>query len=373
MLLTAHASDMPHTAGPRAQEKAQNGKPSAYNTDTMHSHHHHHHYRYESAPLVEVLRGGAFEKRHRGWIVACDTSGRVCYEVGNSKQDVFSRSALKPFQALPLVLKGAHKAYDLSAEDLALVCASHGGQPEHVARVAQLLAKVGLNAEHLQCGPHTPLHGPSAQALQGAFTALHNNCSGKHAGMLLTCVHQGWDLATYLEPNHPLQQEIRTALQAFTGLSPEGLTTAVDGCSAPNYSFPLMHLATAFARLGTPTGLLDYAEATAVLAQAMRSAPFYVAGDARFDTALMAVVPGIIAKSGAAGVIGIATLDGELGLAIKMEDGNREMLALVVIETLSQLHLIQPAQAEALAAWHPRTLYNWRQQPVGEICPRFQI
>jgi L-asparaginase II len=110
-----------------------------------------------------------------------------------------------------------------------------------------------------------------------------------------------------------------------------------------------------------------------VLAQAMASNPFYVAGEDRFDTALMQVAPGLIAKSGAAGVMGIATRDGELGLAIKIEDGQREVLHLVVIEALSQLHLLSDAQAEALAAWHPRILYNWRQQPVGELCPRFQI
>ena len=201
---------------------------------------------------VEVVRGGRVESRHRVDACVVDATGATILAVGPVDVPVYPRSAVKPFQALPLVESGVADAFGVSDEELALACASHGGEPMHVERVAAWLARLGLQESDLACGPHPPLNAAAAAMLAEGRrpTRLHNNCSGKHTGMLAACLHQGWPTAGYARPDHPLQRAIARELADLAGLS-ELAAPGTDGCSLPAFAMPLRALALAAARLAT--------------------------------------------------------------------------------------------------------------------------
>lgn len=324
-----------------------------------------------SHPLVLIERGGAFEALQRGWVVVSNAAGDVVFHWGEPHVPIYSRSALKPFQALPLVLSSAATHFQLSAQELAVICSSHGGEDFHCQTVQALLHKASLTVSDLQCGAHLPLHEPTALALQTQQilpTALHNNCSGKHAGMLLQAVYHGWPLATYLERDHPVQINIFDALQRITCLSCGAFHLGWDGCSAPNYSFPLSALATAYARLLDPVDLSESdSQGLATLAWAMIQHPLFIAGHDRLDTALMVACPGLIAKSGAAGLLAMALPERGLGVAIKIENGTKEWLSLIALKLLQHLGVLSATIPAVLEPWNESTLYNCRQRSVGHV------
>src|SRR5262245_36729020 len=282
-------------------------------------------------PLVVVRRGGVVESVHHGAIVVADASGRVDLAYGDAVAVTFLRSAAKPFQALPLLQSGAVERFGLTDEEVAVMIGSHGGEPFHVAAVQSILKKIGLGEEALQCGAHPPFHKPSAQALREAGlkpSAIHNNCSGKHAGMLALAVHLGAPTATYLEPKHPVQEQILDALTEMIGRSASAVPLAVDGCSAPTFGLPLASAATLYARLASPEGLRPaLAEAARRAVATMRGRPEMVAGTGRICTTLMREgQAGLIAKIGAEGFYGAGLeRDGRgFGIALKVADGDGE-------------------------------------------------
>ncbi|WP_292578000.1 asparaginase, partial [Mesorhizobium sp.] len=206
--------------------------------------------------LVEVTRGAVVESRHRGAVSVFDADGKAVWEIGDTDRPVFPRSAVKAIQALPLVESGAADAYGFGNRELALACASHSGEPAHVELARAMLARAGLDKTALECGAHWPNHEATlALARAGDVpSALHNNCSGKHAGFLCTCVHSGIAHQGYVKEGHAQQEMVRDAMQSVTGAAHNTGNSAIDGCSIPTYAVPLKNFAQGFARMATGRG-----------------------------------------------------------------------------------------------------------------------
>ncbi len=319
----------------------------------------------EDAPLVTLRRGTVVESVHRGRWVFCDPEGQVLDAAGNAEGSVCARSSAKPFQALPLVLSGAAGAFGLGEAELAIACASHNGEEEHLAAVRSLLKKAGLSERDLQNGPHPPLHEPAARALlRRGFSPrrVHGNCSGKHAGMLAVCAREGWDKESYRRPHHPLQCWILDLLAAVCGVSRGEVSVAGDDCGVPTFSLPLRGLATGFARLATGKRLPDdVAAAAREVRDAMRKRPFLVAGTGRFDTSVMRGTE-LVCKSGAEAVFCVGSPDG-WGLALKISDGAARAVPPAALETLSQRGVNVPGEPAS------RTLSDLHGAVIGELGP----
>jgi L-asparaginase II len=314
----------------------------------------------EDAPLVAVRRGELVESLHRGRVVISDAAGEVSYALGDASGYAYIRSSGKLFQVLPVVATGA--ADTLPDEELAVVCASHGGEERHVAAVRSVLAKAGLDESRLQCGVHAPLYAPAARELfrsGGEPAAVHNNCSGKHAGMLLACVHNGWDPESYREPDHPLQRLNRRTVARCCGVPEEEVRLGVDGCGVPVFALPLAALATGFARLASGERLPhDLAEPAARVRRAVGEHPFMVAGTGRLDTEVMRRA-GLICKGGAEGVLAVGSPAG-WGIAIKVSDGSSRATRPAAVAALARVGI------ELKGATFETRITNRRGEPVGE-------
>jgi L-asparaginase II len=241
--------------------------------------------------LVELTRGRWLESRHRGAVAIADASGRLVWSAGDVDRPVFGRSALKMLQALPLIESGAAETFNLSPEELALACASHGGEPFHVEAVAAWLQRIGCDETFLACGAHAPANEAAARALllEGrAPSRLHNNCSGKHTGFLSLARRLGVDPSGYERPDHPVQRLVLAAVAEMAGLDLASMPVGIDGCTAPAAATPLRALAAAMARIADPSGLSPTrAEAARRLYAAARAHPLYVAGTGRACTAII--------------------------------------------------------------------------------------
>lgn len=291
------------------------------------------------APLAEVVRSGFVESRHRGSVVVLDASGAVVAAAGDVTAPVFPRSANKPLQAVGMLRAGLSLA---DPADLALVCASHWGQEMHVTRVREMLRRAGLPESALQCPPALPLDDAARAAVLaggGGPIPVQMNCSGKHTGMLLTCLAAGWPVETYRDPEHPLQQEVRAAFESATG-GPVA-AVGVDGCGAPLFAATLTGLATAFLRLVTAAA--GTVERT--VADAMRAHPELVAGTGAPDTLLMAGVPTLLAKGGAEAVAAVA-VPGTGAVTLKIDDGAARARTPVLVSALRRLGLAAPVLDE---------------------------
>jgi L-asparaginase II len=320
-------------------------------------------------PLTVVTRGDMVESVHAGTVVVADRSGRVLYAAGDAALPTFTRSALKPLQALPFVAAGGVERFGLDVREVALLCASHSGEPQHVEAAAAMLAKAGNTAEDLQCGAHAPLYFEVRGEVPARppYSPLAHNCSGKHSGMLAHCVACGWRKEDYLAFDHPLQQSIRAAVAEFTSVPVADLVAGVDGCSAPNYAVPLFRLAQAYARLASATVDATYGRAPQVLADAMTAHPEMVSGAGRSDLALAKAGRGDwIAKIGAEGVQAIGIRSQGWGLAVKVADGSARGLLPATVAALDQLGLLDDAARRELAGWARPTLRNYRGTATGE-------
>lgn len=320
-------------------------------------------------PLAVQVRGDFTESVHLGHLVLVAPDGRVLLERGDASTRVFARSALKPVQALPLLLGGAADAYGLSGEAIALTLASHSGEPIHREAVAELLKRAGLHHSQLQCGTHAPYHEPTARELTLAGTApdvLHCNCSGKHAGMLAVCRYHHWDPATYRSPDHPVQRWIRDLLAELSGT--DDLTHAVDGCGVPVWRLPLAALARTFARLANPDSLPEgQRPAARKIAALMAAHPRLIAGEGRLDTDLLAASNGaLISKIGGEAVHVGGVVDGGIGWAMKVVDGNRRAIAPALSRALAELGHPLPDD-EALNRHVAPIVKNNRGDHVGRL------
>ena len=324
--------------------------------------------------LVEVTRGNVVESRHRGAIALVDAGGAVRASVGDIAQVVFPRSAVKAIQALPLVESGAADRYGFGAAELALVCSSHSGEPRHVETAMLMLEAAGRSAADLECGSHLPSHRASAEALIRAGvppTALHNNCSGKHAGFICFACHAGFPVAGYIGPDHPVQAAVTAALADVTGaqLGPE--VCGVDGCSIPAYAIPLKALALGFARMVTSAALSPpRAAAARRLIDACQAEPFMMSGSGRFETDAMEIFgPRLFVKGGAEGVYCGAFPDLGLGIAIKCDDGAGRAADVAMAAAMEAFLMPMEAENERFADRLVVPVLNRRGIEVGEVRP----
>jgi L-asparaginase II len=328
-------------------------------------------------PLARVTRGDATDSVHYGSVAVVDREGRLLFSGGDPFFLTTTRSALKPLQALPFVAGGGVERFGYSQEQVALLCASHSGEPRHVAAVADMLERAGCRPDELQCGVHPPLYYTVREELPPAgvkFTPLHHNCSGKHAGMLAHCRQHALPLESYLAFEHPLQQAIRAAVAHVTGVAERELVAGIDGCSAPNYAVPLDRLAYAYARLATVVEDARYGAAPATLAAAMTAHPEMVSGEGRNDLILMRAGGGDwVTKVGAEGVQAIGVRSRGWGIALKVVDGNARGLHPATVAVLDLLGLLDASQRQALEAWREPVIRNYRGLATGRVQPTVRL
>jgi L-asparaginase II len=324
--------------------------------------------------LVEARRAALVESRHRGAVAVMDAAGKAVLALGDVQQPIYPRSAVKALQALVLVESGAAVRFGLTDEELAVACASHGGEPGHVATVVRMLARAGLTPAALECGAHWPIHQPSAQALAGTGATaapVHNNCSGKHSGFLCAACARGVPHGGYIAPTHPVQRAVKATLEALTGLRIDDDRRATDGCSVPTWALPLSALALAFARFGTGHGLgAERAGAAARLRAACAAKPWHVAGTGRFCTEIMQRFGArVFVKVGAEGVFCGALPERGLGVAIKCDDGAGRASEVVMAAMIARFLAADGAERAFLDRFVQPTLRNWNDIAVGELRP----
>jgi L-asparaginase II len=316
--------------------------------------------------LLRIERGEVEEGLQRGHLAAVDGEGKVIASKGDPNRLTYFRSCAKPFQGIAALRTGIVERFDLTAEHVAIICASHNGEPRHVAVVRDLLAHAGIDESALQCGAHWPYDEAAASVVRREMDeplAVFNNCSGKHSGMLAAARVLDAPLGSYLEPSHPIQQRIRQVVEEFTGCATADIVYGIDGCSAPNAAVPLSAIARSFARLVTSD---EAAAKTAV--EAMTTHPFLVGGTKRFDTALMEVTEGrLLAKGGAAGAHCTADRRSGVGLALKLEDVDGTWMSAAVMAALTDLGWLAPAEQRALDRFAHPTLRNHKGLEVGRV------
>ncbi|HXX82388.1 MAG TPA: asparaginase [Casimicrobiaceae bacterium] len=324
-------------------------------------------------PLARATRGDAVDSVHYGSVAVVDGEGRLLFAAGDPHYLTTTRSALKPLQALPFTAAGGIERFGYSLPQVALLCASHSGEPRHVEAVEDMLRRARCSAEDLQCGVHPPLYYTAHEELPPAgakFSPLHHNCSGKHAGMLAYCRLCGLPSESYLAFDHPLQRAIRQAVAHLTGVQESALVAGIDGCSAPNYAVPLDRLAFAYARMASGREDPRYGNAPAMLAAAMTAHPEMVSGEKRNDLILMRAGRGDwVTKVGAEGVQGIGVLSKGWGVAVKVVDGNARGLHPATVAVLDQLGLLDPAQRTELSEWGAPAVRNYRGIITGRVEP----
>jgi L-asparaginase II len=324
------------------------------------------------ALLVEVLRGGMVESEHRGALVLVD--GDRTHGVGDVERPVWTRSAVKPFQAIASLVRGLADEARLTDAELAVLSASHAGSALHIAAVESLLAKTGSTADDLLCGPHPPFDPTTSRELARAGVEpgrIHNNCSGKHAGLLWLARKCGVPPEHYLDPDTASQREVRAVIGRFAEVPPASIDVAVDGCGAPTFRLPLVALARAFARLMNHESLAAVEQgACERLRMAITRSPVHLEGPGRLCTELCRALPGrIFPKNGAEGVFafGLRGADGRvLGCAVKIADGGARAYPPVVVEAVRRLCGLTELPA-GLAPFVRPPVRNTRDRTVGEV------
>src|SRR5215213_1184105 len=337
-------------------------------------------------PLVEVKRGSITESRHRGHIVVVDPDGNIIASLGAPENVTYLRSSAKPFQALPLLVSGAADRFGFTDREVALVCGSHNGEPIHTELAASMLRKIGLGPEALHCGAHEPYGVQAALDLRMRGeqpNVLHNNCSGKHVGMLAVALHLGAPADNYESPENPVQKAIVDMVSQFSGVPVIDMAIAVDGCAAPIFGITVKAMALAYARLVSPPANFDTKtrDACARIVRVMSVYPELIGGTSeRLDTELMRAAPRcLVSKVGAEGVYTAGIRPSEewprgLGVAIKIEDGDdKRARPTVVIEALRQLGVLRDESLEAVAKYAFFPVKNRRGDIVGEISASFKL
>lgn len=334
------------------------------------------------AVLVETTRAldgqETPECLHFGSVAVVDREGRLKAYAGDPEFLTFSRSTIKPFQALPFVESGGPAHLGFGQAELAMMCASHSGEPMHVQVVQGMLAAAGCTEGRLQCGCHLPLRFtvPGNRPEPGQrFGVLENNCSGKHAGFLAWCAVHGAPMDDYLSTAHPLQRHIRRVLTEVCEVADERLAVGIDGCSAPNYALPLSRLALGYARLAAGTDAHHaHAEALQGLRDAMTARPELVSGTGRNDLALMQAGAGDwVAKVGADGVQVVGIRQAGLGVAVKIAGGDNRAACIAAIHALRELGLLGAVEGTPLEAFAASEIRNASGRVSGRMRPAFSL
>lgn len=361
-----------------------------------------------AVPGVLYVRGGVVESVHTVHVAVVDADGRLVARAGDPRLVAFYRSAAKPLQALPLVEDGVVERFGLTGEQLALCCASHNAEPGHLATARTILEAIGLAEDDLECGPHLPLREEEAHRLLaegGRPGRLHDNCSGKHAGMLALALHHGWETEGYIRPEHPVQRRMLDEVSRWTGLEPDGIATGTDGCGVVSFAVPLERMALSFARFAAAAR--DRASGPGRIVEAMTTHPWHVAGTGRLCTALMERAgagatadpggsdppagraraageggpragagdagEGLFVKTGAEGVY-CAGLSGRgLGVALKVEDGAKRAADPALVRILESLDALPPDPDGTLEPFRRPPIRNTRDEEVGELVASFEL
>ena len=322
--------------------------------------------------VVEVTRGGRVESRHRVALALVDAAGRLRFGAGDVEARVFPRSAVKAMQALPFAESGAPERFGLGDDSLALACASHSGARRHVEAAAATLRAAGLSPDMLECGAAEPQDPTEARALArfgGSASALHNNCSGKHAGFLCLACAEGWETAGYVGIGHRVQRAARDAVAELTGAALDDSQAGIDGCSIPTYPIPLAALARGFARFGAGEGLgPKRAAAARRLRAAVARRPDLVSAAHAFDARAMALAgEGAFVKTGAEGIHAAALPALGLGIAVKCEDGASRAAETAIAAALAAFAPKLGLDPRAVEACRIADLFNRNGAVTGEV------
>ena len=328
--------------------------------------------------LVNVTRGNLIESRHYGHISVVDNKGVIIASVGDPFYRTYLRSSAKPLQTLAVVMSGAADKYKFTDSELAVMSASHYGEPCHREAVLSILTKIGCTSKDLLCGSTYSLNNDYAleMATNGhKADPLFSDCSGKHAGMLAVCKVKGWDIANYSDESHPLQSYILEIVSIICDINTEEIDIAIDGCGAPVHGMPLYNMAMAFARLATPDGLPDnMANACHRVYKAMTNFPIMVSGKGGVCTELIKNSNGkLIGKIGGEAVYVVGVKEYRLGIAIKLEDGNLWRIAPAVIHTLKELKVLNDEELNNLSQFLVMENKNKHGNVVGEVFPGFNL
>ena len=317
---------------------------------------------------VVVTRGDTVESYHRVHAAVVDARERTIGIAGDPKLVTYWRSCAKPFQVMPLLECGGFDRFGWGDEQLALSCASHGGEPEHVAIVEAMLSTLGLEEGDLACGPHEPLSPRGAKIARECGARIrrtHNNCSGKHTAMLALALHKGWSIEGYERRDHCVQQSMLNQVALWTGLGRSQIDVAVDGCGAAVFGLPLDRMARAYARLGIASARGE--DIPARVTRAMAAHPFLVGGTERLDSIIIEETNGrVLTKVGAEGVHSGVILGSGVGFAIKVEDGNSRAQQPALIQLLVELGALPQPLPAALAELLRKPVRNSRGEVVGE-------
>ncbi len=328
---------------------------------------------------AKVYRGEAVEAVHRADIAVVDSSGKLTHYLGNPDAVYMARSSIKPFQALPLILSGGFDHFGFDAEHLAIMASSHSGTDEHREVVLSTLDKAGLTVDDLQCGADWPLYIQFENIYpptEDKYDPLRNDCSGKHAGFLALAKYLGLPTKTYLDPDSELQQKIKNAVAEICEYPAEKMSVGIDGCSAPNLSFPVRNLALGFLNLATRrSDREDVAEALGRVMEAMTDHPYLVAGHRRFCYDFMRSFPGVgVTKLGAESIQGIGLSDPPVGIAVKVADGGIRALGPICVGVLKRLGIIGDiSDYPLLEPYEAPEIRNARQIVTGRIRVDFEL
>ena len=322
--------------------------------------------------LAELKRSNRVENIHRGAFVVVDENGKICFSAGDVDRAIFPRSAIKSMQALALFKSGAVQKFDLSNAQIAICCASHHAEPRHIEAVSGLLETIGCTADDLECGAHAPSNRRARNALFEAGEKpgnIHNNCSGKHAGMLAVAKAIGVPLKGYSERNHMAQFLVRQSIEELTGASLSSQMCGTDGCSVPTWAAPLKSFADGFARMATGKNLDQKTrQATNRIFDAIVENPFLVGGSGTFDTEVMEHFGSrLVCKIGAQGVFCGAIRDLGLGFALKCDDGNMQAAEVMVARMLLDVTRPNQIQREFLKRRQNIVQKNWRKLDVATM------
>ena len=335
--------------------------------------------------LATVTRGETIESVHRGHLIVVTGDGQIIASLGSPETITFWRSSAKSFQAIPFLTSGAAARFGFTDEEIALSCGSHSGEEIHVRTARQMLEKGGFDETDLRCGVQIPFDEKRAEEMIRADespTQLHNNCSGKHAAMLAFARHIGADTKTYEHLENPVQQAILKCVSEFTDVPENEIKLGIDGCAAPNFAVPISTMAKAFAQLISPPENFDEAtgEACRRIVSATMEYSQMIGGTNRLDTLIMQSLPGkIVSKIGAEGVYSAGILPSSrwkkgLGIAFKIEDGDdARARAVVLIEVLRQLEILDETTDEKLREYSPIILKNRRGDAVGKVAAQFDL
>ncbi len=317
-----------------------------------------------SNPIIaEVKRGPLVESHHTGAFAVVDANCKIVRSQGDIERAIYPRSAIKAFQCLPLIESGAVDRFGLTEEEIALCCASHNGEVDHVRAARAILAKAGRSEDDYECGAHWPYDHGAQRALMKQDAKpmpVHNNCSGKHAGMIALAAHMGVDPKGYTTIDHTVQKEMASSLEKLCRVDTGKLPHGIDGCSVPTWAVPLRAMALGFA------SLIKAQHGQRIIASACAH-PFMVAGTGRFDTRLMQAVPRAFLKVGAEGVYGACIPHAGMGIALKCDDGASRAAEVAIGALLASLDVWERDERTALENFTIEEMKNWRKIPVGEV------